>query len=664
MNFSPVPHTGPSSALHIVFDAVHGTIDARDAAASTHAPVIPRALISTPVQRLRRIKQLDFASQAYPAADHSRFAHALGTMHVMRKLVTKLYDMGHLGEAELPLLRGSYPSCFHGDDEADRAQLLQHMLLAGLLQDLGELPFAQVTRHICGPRFALRQEISHKTGIPVEAIKPKDVFTLACIYSESLVQSIQGIDLDFLAFLITGLPSTRSNEKLAPLRQMVDGTLDADRLDYVFRDAHHTIGTTGTVDAVIDTLNYYDASGPVMTDASPISNFLVTRARLYSTVYLSPANRFRLNVLLTALRGIRDDKGCAEQIFGSNGNELSLDDFLELDEVSLTSRLHHLARSADSRRLDDRSRSALEIFAGKFHEYNHFWIFPSSNGISTATEDFSLPSELFFDTFSDQQRPIYHAGAVRIKNDSLRFAAGPVPLEQCAGPFTAMFQSPTSTLPMKDCILVFEPDVKHGRAWAQFTKALGEQRLYQVLMANDPLTTVDFPTDTRDLPGFSGPAIFISFAGADLAIVRRIASELQRRNRRYFFYAGRFQGVGDTAYHNSAQGVQVADAVMILASTNYIARYNQEPDGYISTEVFAISNRLAAGSLPFVILSADSWKEIEGGLPWRAAFKLDEAPFVGRPLRSAPRDEVAESVDEMLRAIDHEVEASSETKQQ
>ncbi|NQE70743.1 hypothetical protein NG2371_05214 [Nocardia gamkensis] len=580
----------------------------------------------------------------------------------MRKLVTRLYDLGQLGEGELPVLRESYPSSFHGDDEADRAQLLQHMLLAGLLQDLGELPFAQVTRHICAPKFALRQEVSQKTGIPVEAIKPKDVFTLACIYSDTLLQPLNSIDLDFLTFLITGLPDI-SNGKLAPLRQMVDGTLDADRLDYVFRDAHHTIGTTGTIDSVIDTLHYYDATGPVMTDASPISNFLVTRARLYSTVYLSPANRFRLNVLLTALQGIRDDKESAQKIFGSNGNELALDDFLELDEVSLTSKLYQLSRTAGARRLNERSRSALEIFSGKFHEYNHFWIFPPDHSSPTEAADVPLPSELFFDTFSDQQRPIYHSGAVRIKNDSLRFAAGPVPLEQCAGPFTAMFQTPTSTLPMKDCILVFEPDVKHGKAWAEYSKALTDQRLYQVLMSNDPLTTVDFLTDTRDLPGFSGPAIFISFAGADLAVVRRIASELLRRNRRYFFYAGKFQGVGETAYHNSAQGVHMADAAMILASTNYIARYTQAPDGYIATEIFSISNRIASGSFPLVILSADSWKEVENGLPWRAAFGFDEAPFMGRPLRSASREEIVDSVDEMLRAIDRAFEDSTGSAQ-
>ena len=107
-------------------------------------------------------------------------------------------------------------------------------------------------------------------------------------------------------------------EKLKPLRHMTDGAVDADRLDYVFRDAHHTIGSLGIVDSVIDTVLSYDEHGPIFSDFGPVANFLVTRARLYATVYLSSANRFRVQLLITALRGIQKDDKAAEQFFGDS----------------------------------------------------------------------------------------------------------------------------------------------------------------------------------------------------------------------------------------------------------------------------------------------------------------------------------------------------------
>jgi HD superfamily phosphohydrolase len=45
------------------------------------------------LDRLRRIKQLGFASYGYLAADHSRYAHAVGTMHVMQAILSRLTEV-------------------------------------------------------------------------------------------------------------------------------------------------------------------------------------------------------------------------------------------------------------------------------------------------------------------------------------------------------------------------------------------------------------------------------------------------------------------------------------------------------------------------------------------------------------------------------------------
>ena len=67
------------------FDAVHGRIELVDPATGDSG--IIRLLGSPMMDRMRRIKLLGYASHIYPAADHSRYAHALGTMQVMRRLL-------------------------------------------------------------------------------------------------------------------------------------------------------------------------------------------------------------------------------------------------------------------------------------------------------------------------------------------------------------------------------------------------------------------------------------------------------------------------------------------------------------------------------------------------------------------------------------------------
>ena len=195
------------SSLQSVFDAIHGSIDVADASAGLGKTTIPELLVSPPLQRLRRVKQLDFASHAFPAADHSRFAHALGTMHVMRKLTVRLAAAGEHFDAQIKFLREQPQSVFTADNDAVRLQLSHHLLLAGLLQDLGELPYAQATRYIYEPRASLRREVAAFTGIARERLTDKAVFTLAALYFDEQIRDknlLEAVNLSLLTYLITG----------------------------------------------------------------------------------------------------------------------------------------------------------------------------------------------------------------------------------------------------------------------------------------------------------------------------------------------------------------------------------------------------------------------------------------------------------------------------
>ncbi len=262
---------------------------------------------------------------------------------------------------------------------------------------------------------------------------------------------------------------------------MMDGVVDADRLDFVFRDAHHAVGGLGKPDAVVESLLYYDELGPVFSDPGPVSNFLATKAYLYSAVYCNPASRLRVVLLTTLLKGVMHKEETAREFCGaSSWPELSIEDFLELDDVSLMARIAALASSPVKRRLSQRSRNALEILQGGGSDYQCFWLPPEVAQVKPP-ENASLPDDLFFDTFANEDRSLYEPGSVRIAaNRYLQFGEA-IPLEECGGPFNALFKGGWSILPMPESVLVFTPQKPMGELWKDFeTRPAREVALREV----------------------------------------------------------------------------------------------------------------------------------------------------------------------------------------
>ena len=72
----------------IVNDPIYGFVSIPDA---LHFDIIEHPMF----QRLRRIKQVSLTNLVFPGANHTRFAHSLGAMHLMRKAIQRLNDKGH-----------------------------------------------------------------------------------------------------------------------------------------------------------------------------------------------------------------------------------------------------------------------------------------------------------------------------------------------------------------------------------------------------------------------------------------------------------------------------------------------------------------------------------------------------------------------------------------
>jgi HD superfamily phosphohydrolase len=170
-------------------------------------------LMDTPAfQRLRRVRQLGVSALTYPGAEHSRFAHSLGVFNFAQRI--------------LGILRGRYHRNSTATDLLD--QNAKTVKAAALLHDIGHGPFS----HMAERAFGMRGRHEKKT---VELITGEG--------SIREILSDHKIDPEYVANLITGASEFRI------LVDIVSSQLDADRMDYILRDAHSTGVKYGSFDS-------------------------------------------------------------------------------------------------------------------------------------------------------------------------------------------------------------------------------------------------------------------------------------------------------------------------------------------------------------------------------------------------------------------------------
>ncbi len=162
-------------------------------------------------QRLRRIRQLAMADLVYPGATHTRFEHSLGVLHIADKIAKQLKEARVIKSIDLVLIR-----------------------LAALLHDLGHGPFSHISEYLLAQHYD-RNKIP---SIPFEEIH-EDV-TVRLIQNSDELNSILSPELrsDVVAVL------TKQDIR----RDIVSGPLDADKLDYLLRDAYYAGVKYGSFD--------------------------------------------------------------------------------------------------------------------------------------------------------------------------------------------------------------------------------------------------------------------------------------------------------------------------------------------------------------------------------------------------------------------------------
>jgi HD superfamily phosphohydrolase len=226
-------------------DPVHGIITLNRS--RRHERTLAELLDAAEVQRLRRIRQLGLAYLVYQGAEHSRFTHVIGVMHLMGSILRRLSEF--------------YP--------IDREMIFLGQC-AGLLHDVGHGPFSHV--------FERFTQIDHEDWTREIIVSPHSE-----VHS---VLSASSIDLP--EKLVAILHERKHQPRV--LTDLIASQLDADRFDYLARDSLMTGVKHGVFDLerLIHMLRIHPKTGRLVVAQKgimPLEKYLHARYYMYRQVY-------------------------------------------------------------------------------------------------------------------------------------------------------------------------------------------------------------------------------------------------------------------------------------------------------------------------------------------------------------------------------------------
>lgn len=246
-------------------------------------------IIDHPIfQRLRRIRQLSGVHPTYPSAQHTRFEHSLGVMHIASQAARTLNERGIIKQDKIEILR-----------------------LAGLLHDVGHGPFSHIFEEIA------QKKISHE--------EYGKQIVLHSEISDRL--SRHGFDARLVASIAF------DEHKPQYMSEVISGVLSADIMDYLHRDSYFTGAEHAKIDhrRITHSLDVY--RGRLALERSALYSFesmMHSRYQMFKAVYLHKTVRAAEMMLLEALR-LSDDE------FGFT--TLSMNEYVKLTDEHVLSML-------------------------------------------------------------------------------------------------------------------------------------------------------------------------------------------------------------------------------------------------------------------------------------------------------------------------------------
>ena len=245
--------TSKTNKLKILNDPIYGFIS------------IPNSLIFDIIehpyfQRLRRVSQMGLSNLVYPGANHTRFHHALGCMHLMQKAVQVLRSK----------------SVEISDEEANA------LYIAILLHDIGHGAFSHALEH------------SIVNGIAHEEISLK---------------FMKALNSEFNGQLSLAIEIFEGKHPKKFFYQLISSQLDIDRLDYLKRDSFYTGVTEGNIssDRLIKMMNVVNDELVIeQKGIYSVEKFIIARRLMYWQVYLHKTGLVAENILVNVLKRAKE----------------------------------------------------------------------------------------------------------------------------------------------------------------------------------------------------------------------------------------------------------------------------------------------------------------------------------------------------------------------
>ena len=238
-------------------------------------------------QRLRRIRQLSGAHLIYPGAQHTRFEHSLGVMHIASMAGHALNEKGIVSSDNI-----------------------QNLRFAGLLHDIGHGPFSHLFEELLQKR-----KISHE-NIGRDIILKTQIGDLI---------SANGFNKKFITELAFG------DSKFQFMNEIISGALSADIMDYLLRDGYFTGAEHAKIDHNRLTYSLDVYKNKLALEKSALVNFetmMISRYQMFKAVYFHKTVRAGEVMLLESMYLAEEELGLSS---------ISLDEYLKLtDEVILS----------------------------------------------------------------------------------------------------------------------------------------------------------------------------------------------------------------------------------------------------------------------------------------------------------------------------------------
>ncbi|MEI3612061.1 HD domain-containing protein [Pseudogracilibacillus sp. SO30301A] len=338
-------------------------------------------LIATPeFQRLRRIKQLGTTYLTFHGAEHSRFNHSLGVYEIVRRMINKMES-------------------HEGWNKEERLV----SLCAALLHDLGHGPFSHSFEKV----FSLDHEHFTKKII----LEDTNVHAvLSRVEPDFPIKVAQIIDKSYVDKLVVS---------------MISSQIDADRMDYLLRDAYYTGVSYGQFDMerILRVMRPTEDQVVIKsTGMHAVEDYIMSRYQMYWQVYFHPVTRSAEVILTKIFHRVKHlyEKGYQFKmnptpLLSFFRGEVKINDYLQLDE-SVINYYFQQWQHEDDEVLRDLSSRFVNRILFKYIEFKPEKHMDKYETLQNLFREAGIDPDyyLVIDSSSDLPYDVYRAGEERI----------------------------------------------------------------------------------------------------------------------------------------------------------------------------------------------------------------------------------------------------------